>query len=95
MEWGLATALALVAVVAAWILGRNRGARQVAESSGALAAAEALARDGRERLERLQGDLAARHDQIASLSRPNSTDLDAFERAFGVRPRPFDIGYLA
>jgi NADH dehydrogenase len=35
------------------------------------------------------------HDQIASLSRPNSTDLDAFERAFGVRPRPFDIGYLA
>ncbi|HEY7332998.1 MAG TPA: NAD(P)H-binding protein [Candidatus Limnocylindria bacterium] len=35
------------------------------------------------------------HDQIASLSRPNSTDLDAFERAFGVPPRPFDIGYLA
>lgn len=35
------------------------------------------------------------HDQIASLGRPNSTELDAFERAFGVRPRPFDIGYLA
>lgn len=35
------------------------------------------------------------HDQIASLSRPNFTKLDAFERAFGVRPRPFDIGYLA
>jgi NADH dehydrogenase len=35
------------------------------------------------------------HDQISSLQRPNSTDLDAFERAFGVRPRPFDIGYLA
>jgi len=35
------------------------------------------------------------HDQIASLGRPNFTDPDAFERAFGVRPRPFDIGYLA
>ena len=35
------------------------------------------------------------HDQISSLQRPNSTELDAFERAFGVRPRPFDIGYLA
>jgi NADH dehydrogenase len=35
------------------------------------------------------------HDQIASLQRPNFTDLDAFERAFDVRPRPFDIGYLA
>ena len=35
------------------------------------------------------------HDQIASLGRPNSTDLDAFERAFDVEPRPFDIGYLA
>jgi NADH dehydrogenase len=35
------------------------------------------------------------HDQIASLGRPNFTDLDAFERAFGVQPRPFDIGYLA
>lgn len=34
------------------------------------------------------------HDQIASLSRPNSTDLDAFERAFGVTPRPFDVSYL-
>ena len=35
------------------------------------------------------------HDQIASLGRPNFTELDAFERAFGIRPRPFDIGYLA
>jgi NADH dehydrogenase len=35
------------------------------------------------------------HDQISSLQRPNSTELDAFERAFGVRPRPFDIAYLA
>ena len=35
------------------------------------------------------------HDQIASLGRPNYTDLDAFQRAFGIAPRPFDIGYLA
>ena len=35
------------------------------------------------------------HDQISSLQRPNSTDLDAFERAFGVRPRPLDLSYLA
>jgi len=34
------------------------------------------------------------HDQIGSLSRPNSTDLDAFERAFGVAPRPMDLSYL-
>lgn len=34
------------------------------------------------------------HDQIASLSRPNSTELDAFERAFGVKPRPMDLSYL-
>jgi NADH dehydrogenase len=34
------------------------------------------------------------HDQIASLQRPNFTDLDAFERAFGVKPRPFDVSYL-
>lgn len=34
------------------------------------------------------------HDQIRSLSRPNSTDLDAFERAFGVSPRPLDLSYL-
>ena len=34
------------------------------------------------------------HDQIASMSRPNSTDLDAFERAFGVSPRPLDLSYL-
>lgn len=35
------------------------------------------------------------HDQISSLQRPNFTDLDAFERAFGVRPRPLDLSYLA
>lgn len=35
------------------------------------------------------------HDQIASLARPNYTDLDAFERTFGVRPRRLDLGYLA
>jgi nucleoside-diphosphate-sugar epimerase len=34
------------------------------------------------------------HDQISSLQRPNYTDLDAFERAFGVKPRPFDVSYL-
>ena len=34
------------------------------------------------------------HDQIASLQRPNYTELDAFERAFGVKPRPFDVTYL-
>ena len=35
------------------------------------------------------------HDQIGSMSRPNFTTLDAFETAFGLRPRPFDISYLA
>lgn len=35
------------------------------------------------------------HDQIGSLSRPNSTDLDAFERTFGIRPRKLDLSYLA
>jgi uncharacterized protein YbjT (DUF2867 family) len=35
------------------------------------------------------------HDQIASLQRPNYTDLDAFETAFGVRPRKLDLSYLA
>lgn len=35
------------------------------------------------------------HDQVGSLGRPNATDRDAFERAFGVRPRPFDVSYLA
>lgn len=35
------------------------------------------------------------HDQIASLQRPNYTELDAFERAFGVKPRPIDLSYLA
>lgn len=34
------------------------------------------------------------HDQVASLSQPNFTDLDGFERAFGVRPRPMDLSYL-
>lgn len=34
------------------------------------------------------------HDQIASLGRPNYTDLDAFERAFGLKPRPLDLSYL-
>jgi len=34
------------------------------------------------------------HDQISSLSRPNYGELDAFERAFGVEPRPIDLGYL-
>jgi NADH dehydrogenase len=34
------------------------------------------------------------HDQIASLQRPNYTQLDAFERAFGIRPRPIDLSYL-
>jgi uncharacterized protein YbjT (DUF2867 family) len=35
------------------------------------------------------------HDQVASLGRPNFTALDAFEHAFGVRPRPLDLSYLA
>jgi uncharacterized protein YbjT (DUF2867 family) len=34
------------------------------------------------------------HDQIQSLGRPNATELDAFERAFGFSPRPFDVSYL-
>ena len=34
------------------------------------------------------------HDQISSLQRPNYTDLDAFERAFGVTPRQLDLSYL-
>jgi len=35
------------------------------------------------------------HDQISSLQRPNFTELEAFERAFGVKPRPLDLSYLA
>ena len=35
------------------------------------------------------------HDQISSLQRPNYTDRDAFERAFGVKPRKLDLSYLA
>lgn len=34
------------------------------------------------------------HDQIGSMSRPNWTDLDSFQRAFGIAPRPFDVSYL-
>lgn len=34
------------------------------------------------------------HDQVSSLSRPNYAELDAFERAFGVEPRPIGLGYL-
>jgi uncharacterized protein YbjT (DUF2867 family) len=34
------------------------------------------------------------HDQIVSLGRPNYTDLDAFQNAFGFEPRPLDLGYL-
>ncbi len=34
------------------------------------------------------------HDQISSMSRPNYTYLDAFERAFGVEPRRLDLSYL-
>jgi len=34
------------------------------------------------------------HDQISSLQRPNFTELDAFERAFGATPRPLDLSYL-
>jgi uncharacterized protein YbjT (DUF2867 family) len=34
------------------------------------------------------------HDQISSLQRPNSTEIDAFERAFGFEPRPMDLSYL-
>ncbi len=35
------------------------------------------------------------HDQVSSLQRPNFTDLDAFERAFGFAPRPVDVSYLS
>ena len=35
------------------------------------------------------------HDQIASLGRPNHTDLDAYERTFGTPARPLDLSYLA
>lgn len=35
------------------------------------------------------------HDQISSLQRPNFTELEAFEQAFGVKPRPLDLSYLA
>lgn len=35
------------------------------------------------------------HDQISSLQRPNFTEIDAFERAFGVPPRRMDLSYLA
>ena len=35
------------------------------------------------------------HDQIASLQRPNYTDPDSFEEAFGTPPRKLDLSYLA
>lgn len=34
------------------------------------------------------------HDQISSLQRPNFTELDVFERTFGVKPRKMDLTYL-
>jgi uncharacterized protein YbjT (DUF2867 family) len=34
------------------------------------------------------------HDQIASMSRPNFTEPDIFERTFGVAARPMDLSYL-
>jgi NADH dehydrogenase len=34
------------------------------------------------------------HDQVLSLGRPNHTDIDAFERQFGMPPQPFDLGYM-
>ena len=34
------------------------------------------------------------HDQISSLQRPNSTEIGAFERAFGFAPRSMDLSYL-
>lgn len=34
------------------------------------------------------------HDQIRSLRTNNFTQLDAFERAFGIAPRPLDLSYL-
>lgn len=34
------------------------------------------------------------HDQIASLRTNNYTALDAFERTFGIVPRPLDLSYL-
>jgi uncharacterized protein YbjT (DUF2867 family) len=35
------------------------------------------------------------HDQILSMSRPNFTELDAYQSAFGRAPRAFDVSYLA
>jgi len=34
------------------------------------------------------------HDQISSMQRPNYTDPEAFEQAFGVKPRKLDLSYL-
>lgn len=34
------------------------------------------------------------HDQVASMGRPNYTDLDAFESTFAVTPRALDLSYL-
>jgi uncharacterized protein YbjT (DUF2867 family) len=38
--------------------------------------------------------LPVSHDQVSSLSRPNYAEIGAFERAFGIEPRPIDLGYL-
>ncbi|MGI8657639.1 MAG: NAD(P)H-binding protein [Candidatus Limnocylindria bacterium] len=35
------------------------------------------------------------HDQISSLQRPNYTEPDAFERAFGIKPKPMELSYLS
>jgi uncharacterized protein YbjT (DUF2867 family) len=34
------------------------------------------------------------HDQVASMDRPNYAELDSFEQAFGIKPRPLDLAYL-
>jgi NADH dehydrogenase len=34
------------------------------------------------------------HDQVMSLGRPNHTDIDAFQHAFGTPPLPFDLSYM-
>jgi hypothetical protein len=45
--------------------------------------------------DRLLAIFPVSHDQIASLQQPNYTELDAFERAFGIPPRGLDLSYLA
>lgn len=34
------------------------------------------------------------HDQLRSMTKEDCTELDAFERAFGIAPRPVDLSYL-